>query len=218
MISRRRLLGAATGAGALILVQGVQSVPAFAAATHKWTANRSANGWPIEAAAVAPYRIEGSKASVVLRRGPAATLLLHVARRWHYELASLDDGERLVAGYTTDRAVRADFESNYLSGTAIALYPDAYPVGGSERLWPHQEVVVRDILADCEGTVGWGGDLDPATYSHFQLVVKPGDRALGRVAERLDPTKPPERRSQLPGMVADPASPARRDLARRVPR
>ena len=215
MISRRRLLGVATGAGALILVPGV---PAFAVATHKWTRNRSANGWAIEPGAVGPYRIEGSKASVVLRRGPVAVVLLHVARRWHYELASLDDGERLVAGYTTDRTVRADFESNYLSGTAIGLYPDAYPVGGSERLWPHQEVVVRDILADCEGTVGWGGDLAPATYSHFQVLAKPGDKALARVAERLDPTKPPERRRQLPGMVADPASPARRELAGRIPR
>jgi len=215
MISRRTLLGSAAGAGVLVLAP---SVPAFAADTGKWTGNRSANGWTIGSGAVRTYRIEGSKASVALRQGPAATVLLHVARRWHYEIAPLGTGEGTVAGHTTNRAVRAGFESNYLSGTAIALYATAYPPGGSEKLWPYQEVIVRDILADCDGTVVWGGDLAPATQSHFHLVAKPTDKALRRVADRVDPSKPPERRSQLAGMVADPASPARRALAGRVPR
>ncbi|MGC9668436.1 hypothetical protein ACNTMW_18000 [Planosporangium sp. 12N6] len=215
MISRRSFLGTAAGAGALILTPGV---PAFAADTGKWTKDRSANGWTIEPGAVSMYRIEGSKASVALRQGLAATVLLHVARRWHYEIAPLGTGEGTVAGHTNDRTVRADFESNYLSGTAIALYPNAYPVGGSEKLTSYQEVIVRDILADCDGTVVWGGDLDPATCAHFHLMAKPADKALSRVADRLDPSKPPERRSQVAGMVADPASPARRALARRVPR
>jgi hypothetical protein len=136
----------------------------------------------------------------------------------HYEIGPLDTGEGTVAGYTTNRAVRAAFESNYLSGTAIALYPTAYPVGGSEKLWAYQEVIVRDILADCDGTVVWGGDLNPAAHSHFHLVARDRDKALRRVAERVDPSKPPERRSQIAGMVADPASPARRILAWRVPR
>jgi hypothetical protein len=215
MISRRTLLGSAAGAGVLVLAP---SVPAFAADTDRWTGNRSANGWTIEPGAVRRYRIEGSNASVTLRQGLAATVLLHVARRWHYEIAPLDTGEGTVAGHTTNRTVRADFESNYLSGTAIALYPAAYPPGGSEKLWSYQEVIVRDILADCDGTVWWGGDLAPATPSHFHLVAKAKDKALRRVADRVDPSKPPERRSQLAGMVADPASPARQRLARRVPR
>ena len=215
MISRRSFLGAAAGAGALILAP---NVPAFAAGAGDWTKDRSTNGWTIEPKAVGPYRIEGSRASVVLRHGVAATVLLHVARRWHYEIASLDLGEGTVAGYRTDRSVRADFESNYLSGTAIALYPRAYPLGGSERLWPYQETIVRDILADCDATVVWGGDLNPIASSHFHLAAKPADPALRRVADQVDPNKPPERRAQVAGMVADPASPARRTLAGRVPR
>jgi hypothetical protein len=210
MITRRTLLGAAAAStGALALTPGAASAGPGV----------SANGWPIDPAAIATYRVEGSAASVALRRGPAAVVLLHVARRWHYEIAPVDTGESGgIAGHSARRAVRAPFESNYLSGTAVALHPTAYPVGGSERLWPHHEVIVRDILVDCAGTVVWGGDLSPATASHFHVVAGPRDRALAGVAARLESGVHATRSSQTAGMVADPATPQRRELARRLPR
>lgn len=212
MISRRTLLGATAGAGALALVPAAAAQAAPAGGT-------SANGWRIDPAAIATYRIEGSLASVALRKGVVAAVLLHVARRWHYEIAPLDTGEGGgVAGYTADRAVRAGYESSYLSGTAVALHPTAYPVGGSEGLWPHHEVIVRDILVDCEGTVVWGGDLRPAKASHFQIAARPGDRTLARVAARLDTSSQAEFTAQTAGNVADPATPERREKARRLPR
>jgi hypothetical protein len=212
MVSRRRLLlGAAAGAGALTLAPG--------GVAHAAEADVSANGWRIDPAAIASHRIEGSRASVALRQGQAAAVLLHIARRWHYEIAPLDTGEGGgVGGYPTHRTVRADFESNYLSGTAVALHPTAYPLGGSERLWSYQEAIVRDILVDCEGTVVWGADLSPAKSSHFHLVAGPGDQVLARVAARLDTSRQTGVRSQLAGMVADPATPARRAKARSLPR
>jgi hypothetical protein len=208
MISRRSLLGAAAGAGALTLVPGA---PAHAR-------DGSQNGWRIDPAAIATYRIEGSAASVALRRGATAAVLLHIARRWHYEIAPLDTGEGGVAGYTAGRAVRAVYESNYFSGTAIALYPDAYPVGGSERLWPHHELIVRDILVDCEGIVAWGGDLSPVKASHFHVAVRPGNKALARVGARLDTSRHTALRGQAAGAVEDPGTPERREKARKLPR
>jgi hypothetical protein len=129
MVRRRTLLAAAgAGAGAFVLVP---CTPAGAAG--RWSGRRSANGWPIGAGAVAPHRIEGADASVVLRAGPVAAVLLHVARRWHYEIAALDSGEGgAVSGWSADRVVGAPFESNRLSGTALALHPAAYPLGGGE--------------------------------------------------------------------------------------
>ncbi|MEU4250225.1 hypothetical protein AB0F15_22720 [Amycolatopsis sp. NPDC026612] len=191
MINRRSLLIAAAGAGTLLLVPGV---PAFAE-DKRPTADPGAIG---------THRIEGSSASVAVRSGAAAIVLLHIARRWHYEIGPLGTGEGTV--------------SSFPSGTAIALYPNAYPAGGTERLRPHEELIVRDILADCAGIVTWGGDLDPAAPSHFRLAVGPADAALAHVAGRLDPNRPPEHRSQLPGMVADPADPARRALVQQVRR
>ena len=218
MITRRGVLGAAAGAGVLALVPGA-AAQAADKGTGQWTRRLSANGWQIDPEAIATYRIEGSRASVALRRGLAAAVLLHIARRWHYEIAPLDTGEGGgIAAYTTDRTVRAAFESNYLSGTAVALHPTAYPLGGTERLWPHHEMIVRDILVDCDGTVVWGGDLSPAKASHFHLVAGPGDEALARVAARLDTSQQTAMRSGTAGMVADPATPARQERARRLPR
>jgi hypothetical protein len=216
MITRRSLLGVAAGAGALALAP---AAPARADVTGRWARDTSANGWRIDPAAIATYRIEGSAASVALRKGAAAAVLLHVARRWHYEIAAIDTGEGGgVAGYTPRRTVRAAYESNYFSGTAAALHPTAYPVGGSEQLWPHHEVIVRDILLDCEGTVAWGGDLNPVKASHFHLAAGPKDKTLARVAARLDTSRHAEFKDQTAGIVADPATPARRDKARKLPR
>ncbi|HEX8630305.1 MAG TPA: hypothetical protein VF755_19270 [Catenuloplanes sp.] len=218
MITRRNLLGAAAGAGVLAIAP---SAPAQATdpAGRKWTRNVSANGWRIEPAAITTFRVEGSGASVALRQGHPAAVLLHIARRWHYEIGALDTGEGGgVAAYTTRRTVGADFESNYLSGTAVALHPTAYPAGGSERLWPHHEAIVRDILVDCDGTVAWGGDLTPAKASHFHLVARPGDTALARVAARLDTSRHTGVQPQVAGRVADPGTPARRAKARAAAR
>ncbi|WAU83409.1 hypothetical protein O1Q96_29205 [Streptomyces sp. Qhu-G9] len=224
MISRRSLIGAAAGAGVLAVAQGALGpAPAnaaeAAAGDARWTRTTSANGWRIDPDAIAVHHIEGSARSVPLHQGDAAAVLLHIARRWHYEIGAVDSGEGGgITAHTTRRTVGADFESNHLSGTAIALHPRAYPLAGSEGLWPHHEQIVRDILVDCEGTVVWGGDLTPVKRSHFHIAARPGDKVLARVAAGLDTSKPTLYRAQTAGTVADPAAPARRVKARRLQR
>ncbi|MET9968401.1 hypothetical protein ABZZ80_21340 [Streptomyces sp. NPDC006356] len=221
--TRRGVLaaGAATAVAAWIAHTG-PAVAAPGAASNgksaKWTRDRSVNGWPITPDAVSTYLVEGSTASVDLRDGPVATVLLHIARRWHYEIAPLDTGQGGgISGHTTSRTVAAEFESNYLSGTGLCLHPAAYPLGGSEELWPHHELIVRDILLDCEGTVVWGGDLDPVKRSHFHVATRPNGAALARVAGRLSPP-PGTGRGRGAGAPADPAHPSRRVKARRLER
>ncbi|MGN9790469.1 hypothetical protein ACTMTU_05105 [Streptomyces sp. OZ13] len=222
-ISRRGVLAA--GAGAAVAAWIAHVGPAAAAPVSAsngrsaaWTRDRSLNGWPITPDAVSTRTVEGSSASVDLRDGPVATVLLHVARRWHYEIAPLDTGQGGgISGHTTSRTVAAEFESNYLSGTALCLHPAAYPLGGSEELWPHHELIVRDILLDCEGTVVWGGDLDPVKRSHFHIAAGPEGDGLARVAGRLSP-RPSAGRTRGAGAVGDPAQPARRVKARRLER
>lgn len=217
MITRRTLLGATAGAGILTLTP---AVPASADINSGlWDRGVSANGWPIDPAAIAYYRVEGSRSSVNLRHGLAAAVLLHIARRWHYEIAPLDTGEGGgITAYTRNRRIQTKFESNYLSGTAVALHPTAYPLRGSEPLWSHHEAIVRDILVDCDGTVVWGGDLNPTKVSHFHLVAAPSDKALRRVAAQLDTRVQTASRSQTAGTVVDPAIPARRHEARQLSR
>ncbi|MDX3526756.1 hypothetical protein P1P75_09940 [Streptomyces sp. ID05-39B] len=222
-ITRRGALVA--GAATAVAVWTTQAGPAAAAPgaalnrqSAKWIRDRSVNGWPITPDAVSTHLVEGSRASVDLRNGTAATVLLHVARRWHYEIAPLDNGQGGgISGHTTRRTVAAEFESTYLSGTGLCLHPAAYPLGGSEELWPHHELIVRDILLDCEGTVVWGGDLDPVKRSHFHIAAGPDSDTLARVAERLSPL-PGIGRTRGPGAVRDPAHPSRHVKARRLER
>src|SRR4051812_36214159 len=106
------------------------------------------NGWPVVGgAAVTAVGVEGGDARLSLIPGAVTTLLLHVLRRLHYEVETLVGGD--VSGHGSHRAVAAPLESNYLSGTAFAVRPAAYPVGSTGNFFASQVLVIRDILADC---------------------------------------------------------------------
>ncbi|HWU07321.1 MAG TPA: hypothetical protein VN520_13245 [Streptomyces sp.] len=150
--------------------------------SRRWTGTKSANGWPVLEEAEL-FRIEGSGRSVRLAAGDAAVILLHVARRFHYEIDQLREGD--ITGHSTTRSTVQDYESNYLSGTALAIRPLAYPVGVKGGLYPHELVVVRDILAELDGTVTWGGDLATPKESHFELAYKPGHPKVKGVARTI---------------------------------
>ena len=215
MVSRRGFLGAVVSAGVAVTVPVAIAEPASAAPAKG--GKLSNNGWRIDRAAIQTYRIEGSGASIALHRGTAAVVLLHVARRWHYEIGRLDTGEGGGAhGYLPTIRADADYESNYLSGTAIALFPTAYPVNGFERLSPLHETIVRDILADCEGSVAWGGDFTPRKHGHFHVIAAANDPTLRAVGRRLDTTAQRVVTKQTPGQVDDPNSAARRAKAAKV--
>ncbi len=176
--------GAALGAGtALTALPGVaQAAENAAPAGRRWSAARSANGWPVLDEAQ-PLPIEGSGRSVRLAGGDAAVILLHVARRFHYEVDQLRAGD--VTGHSTHRTVTEDYESNYLSGTALAIRPHAYPVGVKGGLYPRELVVVRDILAELDGVVAWGGDFRTPKESHFEIAYKPGHPKVKGVARMI---------------------------------
>ncbi|WP_055630211.1 hypothetical protein [Streptomyces hirsutus] len=187
-LSRRHVLGAAgslAGAAALGLLEIAPAAAAPARtdqAATTWSGSLSANGWKILGEA-ASHTIEGSGRSVRLAGGDAATLLLHVARRFHYEIDQLR--EKDVTGHTTSRRVRQPHESNYLSGTAIAIRPHAYPLGVRGGLYSQELVVVRDILAELDGVVAWGGDFVSPQESHFEIALGPTHPKVRGVARKL---------------------------------
>ncbi|MEH0424032.1 hypothetical protein [Streptomyces sp. B21-083] len=190
-LSRRRFAGA-TGAvaGAVVLgsvgTAGPASAAAASAPTGEWQGDRSANGWPVLAEAT-EYDIEGSGQSVRLADGDASVLLLHVARRFHYEIDQLRRGD--VQGHRPSGEgrlqVRQRYESNYLSGTAIAIRPDAYPVGAKGGLYPQELVIVRDILTELDGAVRWGGDFGTPKEAHFEIALRSGHPKLKGVARKI---------------------------------
>lgn len=168
-LSRRFFLSgafAATG-GLLLPLAPANATPKNA---KEWPGARSANGWPI-LPDCKTFPVEGSNESVAVAEGDPAALLLHVARRFNYEIDALRSRE--IAGHTTSRTVDQPYESNYLSGTAIAIRPALYPAGASGLLYPNELAVIRDIIAELDGAVSWGGDELIPKESHFQLALAP---------------------------------------------
>ncbi|TWG11368.1 hypothetical protein [Actinoplanes teichomyceticus] len=184
-LSRRRLLGTAaiTGAAVAVIRPGgaAQAAPA-AGGARPWRDSTSANGWPV-LEETAWHPIEGSGQRVKLAAGDAAVLLTHVARRFHYEIDQLRPGD--VHGHTGDSTVHEPYESNHLSGSAIAIRPHAYPAGVRGGLYPAELVVVRDILAELDGAVVWGGDFDRPKESHFEIAYPPGHRTVRSAARKV---------------------------------
>jgi hypothetical protein len=180
-------LGTLTGAVAVGIpfATSAAAVPAAIPDPHRWAGDTTQNGWNVVGSkGVSTFRVEGSGVAVTLLAGAVATVLLHVARRWHYDIAELNPTE--VLGHTTVRKVAAPLESNYLSGTAMAIRPSAYPIGTADNMFGNELLVVRDVLAECEGVVRWGGDdPDMPKEGHFQIDVGPKDPALERVAAKV---------------------------------
>ncbi|MEU4827648.1 M15 family metallopeptidase [Actinomadura sp. NPDC023710] len=153
------------------------------------TGRRSVNGWTMEkttdaGGAVWTKTVPGSDISVALRIGDVATVLTHVIRRYHYEIDTLKNGE--VIGFRAPRLrLPHRWESNHASGTAVDIRPGWYPAGAKGGFFPQQLVTIRDILADCEGVVTWGGDFATPDEAHFQVDVRPDDARLKKVADKL---------------------------------
>jgi hypothetical protein len=157
---RRRTLLATTGFTAVaVTAAGIASQAD--ATTTKAPARRS----PLRT-----FRVEGADLSLDLLPGEAATVLLYVVRRFHYEIETLRKGD-----------VVAD-----PSGTAVDIRPGWYPAGVKGGFLPYQQVVIRDILAECDGLVRWGGDLAKKPQeSRFALATAPAEPRLHALAGRM---------------------------------
>ncbi|MEU3253200.1 hypothetical protein [Streptomyces sp. NPDC006997] len=158
------------------------------------TGRPSANGWEMQKAVdddgdIVTCPVAGTGLTVALRMGDVETVLVHVVRRFHYELDALRAGEEPLPlqGWVVPSAVRDSRrpESNQASGTAVVIRPGSYPAGARGAFSAGQELVIRDILADTEGVVRWGGDDRRPQEGLFYLGVPPGDARLSQVAAKI---------------------------------
>jgi hypothetical protein len=213
-LSRRHVLRAVAGgalAGGLVTVG---ALPAAALAGPARTGGTSANGWPAQPGgeagdAVRTIRVPGTDVSVAVLGGDVAVVLVHVIRRFHYEIDQLRHGE--VGGHRAAGVFPTRHETNHASGTAVDIRADWYPPGTRNGFFPHESDVIRDILADCEGVVRWGADLTPVDESHFQIDVAPDDARLRHVASKIRGWD--SRPGAGAGVLVDPLTPARRKPA-----
>jgi hypothetical protein len=185
------------------------------------TGKPSRNGWEMEKVAdnrgnIYTRPVPGTPLDgVQVRMGDVETILVHVIRRFHYEIDELRAGD--VVGWRSPGAVRKWLaESNQASGTAVQIRPGHYPAGIRGGFFPLQEVVIRDILAELDGVVRWGGDDAHVDEALFSIDVKPGDDRLARVANRIRGWK--DEPGQGAGASVDVTSRTRRAAAKAMQR
>ncbi|MCX4559149.1 twin-arginine translocation signal domain-containing protein [Streptomyces umbrinus] len=225
-MTRRAVVKSATVIGAAAALGSV--VPGTAVAAPKETPQSgplgapkklpvSANGWTLEKEAnhvstVWTRPVAGTGLEVDVRIGDVELILVHVIRRFHYEVEQIRRID--LAGWQGIGKLRKALpESNLASGTAVRIRPGASAKGG---LFPLQELTLRDILADCEGVVRWGGDDDAVNESLFYIDAGPDDVRVTKVADKLrgwDATP-----GEGAGVTVNVLSPSRRDRADRLAR
>jgi hypothetical protein len=213
-ITRRTVLRTAALTGATAAVSSVlPAAPASAAEGRKpKRPATSANGWTIQANAdrdsqVWTRPVAGTGLSVAVWIGDVEATLLHVVRRFHYEIEEIQRTD-LVGWREISKLRKGMPESNLASGTAVRIRPGASAKGG---FFPLQELVLRDVLADCEGVVRWGGDDREVDESLFYIAAGPHDERVRTVANKVRgwDTTPGEGA----GAAVDVLSPSRRSRA-----
>ncbi|MFJ4782813.1 hypothetical protein [Streptomyces sp. NPDC088794] len=188
------------------------------------TGRPSANGWEMEkeidtGGSIWTCEIEGTRGplTVAVRAGDVETILIHVIRRFHYEIDSLGaQGEpKPVEGWVPPSDVRDSRlpESSQASGTVVVIRPDSYPPGARGAFTAAQQLIIRDILADTEGLVRWGGDDRRPYEGLFYLAVRPGDPRLVSVAAKIRSWD--ETPGRGAGVLVDMTQPSRRRRATR---
>ncbi|MFI0821543.1 hypothetical protein ACH4TX_39225 [Streptomyces sp. NPDC021098] len=173
------------------------------------TGTLSKNGWEKEKLAddrghIYTRPVPGTPVDIQVRMGDVETVLVHVIRRFHYEIDELRRGD--VIGWKSPNAVRKSLpESNQASGTAVQIRPGHYPAGTRGGFFLNQQLVIRDILAQLGGVVRWGGDDRRPDESLFYIDVPPGSERLVETADMIRGwTKTPGEGAGAPVDVRDP--------------
>ncbi|MCP9945049.1 hypothetical protein LUX12_10065 [Streptomyces somaliensis] len=225
--TRRAFLRSAAGAAVVIGIGSQVMVETALAADRAEQGNsrpkgkpaaRSENGWftdtaPNTGGTVWTRPVPGTEFDVDLAIGDAEIILIHVIRRFHYEVDSLRPGD--VTGFRPVAKSRG-YKTNYASGTAVSIRPGTYPAGVKGGFFPHELEVVRDILADCDGVVKWGGDFATPDESHFQIDLPPSDVRVRRLANKVRGWK--ESPGAGAGVIQDPRDSKRREAAQKLAR
>jgi hypothetical protein len=164
-----------------------QPIPALAAEARRRPT--STNGWelvgkPNDVSPVWTRPVPGTGFGVQVRIGDVETVLVHVVRRFHYEIAALHEGD--VTGWRAPSHVDVEgAEGNQASGTAVTIRHGSYPLGSAGGFFRSELLVIRDILAECDGIVRWSGDDHPPYEALFSIDVPPGDTRLRTLATTL---------------------------------
>lgn len=192
-VSRRTVVRSAAVLGTMTAASPAAGAAPASATGFGRTGERAAatppettpNGWPVQAntdrdTQVWTRAVAGTGLSVPVWIGVPEAILLHVVRRYHYEVTEIRTGE--LVGWQADGLDATMPEANLASGTAVRIRPGASAPGS---LFPLEKTRVRGVLVDCRGVVRWGGEDPRVDESLFYLDAGPKDPRVHRLATRL---------------------------------
>lgn len=155
---------------------------------------KTPNGWPAEKEAniggsIVTLGIVGTFFNATLAGGAPALILGHVLARFSAEIRNLESAD--IVGFAKVKQ-RRSLEANHASGTAIDILPESYSTAAADVFTAYERRVVRDIVADCQGTVEWAATKNA---SHFYISVPPSHPRLATLStQTLRNTEIPSRR------------------------
>lgn len=156
----------------------------------------SQNGWQVLEIPPPPVAIPGASIQLRIRPGAVATVLAHVASRFHREVEPLtlpvtEKPGRDDWGWAY-RPIRGQTQgySNHASGTAIDLNATRHPRGVHGTFTPRQKATVELILHDTRDpetgrpVVRWGENYT-TTVDGMHFEINAAAPAVSRAASRI---------------------------------
>ncbi len=182
-IGRRTLLKGLGAAG--LGVAGVATAAGTAEA-----ASFSQNGFPVitsssSAALDTGFHLGSLTFPNGVRTGNPHKILHWVANQFNTHVEALHNpgcwgwNYRYIGGSST--------YSNHASGTALDFNAPAHPQGRSGTFTRAQRTHITQILAFCEGVVGWGGNYHTTVDEmHFEIAARWKDPDIARIVAKIN--------------------------------
>jgi hypothetical protein len=163
----------------------------------------SQNGWPIDPAR-ASRNVPGTGVNLVVVDGPGGDILLYVATQFNQRVEGLDTSPPDDWGYAHRVIAGTSTWSNHASATAIDLNATRHPQGRRGTFTAGQVQVIRQILAECQGLIRWGGDYSGTVDEmHWEIVGSANSVAAWVTSHNQPPPGPSNRPTIQEGSTGD---------------
>lgn len=152
---------------------------------------RSYNGWVAsrdpDAIGIVPFRVAGESFTPGVRGGHVETVFRYLCEQFHSRVEPLVRDAWHQAddwGYYFRQNRNADNLSCHSSGTAVDVNATRHPNGQRGTFTAAQVREIRQILAELDGVVGWGGDFT-GTPDEMHFEIRGTAAQVAAVARRL---------------------------------
>ena len=145
----------------------------------------SQNGWP----AIPTYGHPDLKRLTAfpgdVRTGDVHTVLDHFAIAFNTRVEPLEQPVRDDWAFAPRKIAGTNVFSNHASGTALDLNAAQHPQFKRDTFTPAKLKALRELLAEYDGVIRWGGDYRANRVDEMHFEINAGAAAVKRLADKL---------------------------------